>query len=436
MLKRPKISKVTCDICFKQDDFFLCAKCFSLYLEKSISFKLSTNTEKNYLKSAIQEILTKNYQNFLIYNHKILKINTIEKLKKNLKQTSSALNIKQNIINSISNEIKKKKENLSKFREILENVKKKHKFISEENLTDVKETELSLNWKKIQIAKILMKIFFLNSIDAQEYFEMQEYVKPEYNKNSFNETRKNSLKENDFKEFDKIPNILSFSDSFLFRIKDTKEYEIKYEKFIKFKQNIFKNKMNIFRLNSFIFSLISGLKYLSSIFDISLPYEIQQIESFLILNPFNEKIYNLYLPYEINLNSDPEVDKTLNEILQGYIYLDINLKFLTNLLNLRENKNELNYKIYKKCISFRNLHMFFTPDLNDFLNVKCLIPEEDEFYFHHVHMSDDYKFMDMEIVGHMKNEDEEYKVEIQTVNLNLKTKNEVDGYVLIENYFS
>jgi len=439
MLKRPNIYKVTCEICFKQDEFFLCNKCFSLYLEKSITFEQSTHGEKVRLKSSIQEILNKNYESLLLYNHKFLKINKLEKLKKNIKQTSTILSIKQTLINSFSNEITKKKENLIKFRGFIDKERKKYKFNSEENFTQyMKETESSLGWKKNQIANILMKIFFINSIDSQEYFEIQEYVKPEYKMNNNDDK---SIKESDFREFDKIPNILSFSDSLLFKIQDAKEYDFNYEKSVKFKKNVLRNKINIFRLNSFIYCVMSGIKFLSSIFNLPLPYEIQQVESYLIYNPVNDQVHCLYLPYELIMNSDPDADKKLNEILQGYIYLDINLKFITNILNLKENKKEANFKIYKRCLSFRNLHAIFTPDIKEFLNVKSLIPEEDEFFFHHVHMSDEYKFMDMEIVGSIKNEEEEeFENHILTdkiVNEKVKTTNsEFDEYVLIENYFS
>ena len=47
-------------------------------------------------------------------------------------------------------------------------------------------------------------------------------------------------------------------------------------------------------------------------------------------------------------------------------------------------------------------------------------------------MSDEYKFMDMEIVGNIKNEEEEFENQIQPdqiINVN-------DGFVLLENYFS
>ena len=438
MMKRPKISKVMCDICYKSDEFYLCCECFRKYLEKSIKFRNSINSEKVSLQTLIQEILSKNYQSLLIYNQKLFKLNTIERLKKKLQRIESDYANKQNIINSISLEIKKRKENLKKIREILESERIKLNNSQTNNLRKSKDslkvTESLCKEKKIKLAKSILNISIINIIDVNEYFMMQEFVKPDVIEN-----RQKLNKENIFKEFDEIQNILSFSDSVI--VKDTRDYDIKYEKFIKFKQTILKNRQSIFKLNSFIFSLLSGIKFLSSILDIYLPYEIYSSEDFLILNPTVEKIYCLYLPADVNSTSN------LNEVIQGYTYLDFNLKFITKFLRINQDGRVC--KKYKSSKSFQKCHAIFTPDLNVFLSVKIFLEENIwKFCDKKILIDGSNKNTNVKIdqVDGVKFEEDLFEIEteidiegnsnsIEVEKLNEKDKNEVQRFVLLENYF-
>ena len=142
---------------------------------------------------------------------------------------------------------------------------------------------------------------------------------------------------------------------------------------------------------------------MSSSLDIPLTYTFEETNLLKIKNEIIDCNYTLYL----DSNPDTHNENYLNELMQGYSYLDKNLQVLLNYLK-PDLKSSKDVKKYKKGFSFTNQHNLFTHDLIEFLNISKIIPDK---------------------VLSLKEKEKEIKI------LEQKNLREDDGFVLIDNYY-
>jgi len=424
-----KLRSPCCEICFKHDEFCLCGICFSIYRERSINFRKLVKAEKYHLKFAIQEIINKNYQNYIYFNKKSEKMINIDKLNKKINDVNARINNKQNLIEDIKQKIKTKKFNLKSIKEVLskensflENGKNTNlqglKIMEEKKYTKEKMNNLYLNY--------LLNLIFYKRLEIENYFEIQEYVKPDISENNnfqgSSPGSTNNSTPNDMKEFDKLLNVLSVSNTGLLFNYNHKEFDINYHKVIRIKPEILKNKNKIFELNNFIFSLILFQKNISNELNIILPNlffekDIMKISAF-----SSENIFPLFLEYDMNSHNE----NYFQELIQGYMFLDLNLKYIFSYVKPELIKKKVNK--YKKCYSYENNtnHKF---DLKEFLNINKLLPKLKELKFDEDKNLYAGKYGEIIDIGF-----ESFEVKI--INVEDKKSKEEEGFVFIDNFYA
>jgi hypothetical protein len=426
-----KPSKLCCDICFKYDEFSLCEKCFSVYREKSINFRKQVKAEKYQLKSAIQEIINKNYQTFIYSNKKSERFISLDRLQKKINDAHSRIKYKQNLIIEIKEKIKTKKLNLKRMKEILF---KEYSFLDKGKNANFQGQKI-MEEKKYNKEKMssfylnyLLNLIFYKRIEIEEFFEIQEYVKPDISQNNnlqgnASGSNSNNLTPNDMKEFDKLPNVLSVSNSGVLFNYNHKEFDINYDKVIRIKPEILKNKNKIFVLNNFIYSLILFQKNISVELNINLPNLFQESDIMKIKSGFTDNICTLYLDYDINIHNE----NYFNELIQGYMYLDINLKIIISYLKPELIKREV--KKYKNCFSYgyNSNHIF---DLKEFLNINKLLPKLQD------SSRDKDKILNAGRYGEIIDMRPDESFEVKIISVEDKKIKEEEGFVIIDNFYT
>lgn len=421
-LSMSKIGKVPCEICFKYDEYCICGKCFQFYLEKNFLFRRDINSSKYLLRSAIQENLNKNNKVIQIYNKNSIKNLIYQKDSLKVLENSSFLKIRQNMIIILVDKIKNKKDNLNKLKDIL--AKQNNFLVTEKiNIERLRHTNIELNFNLMDIKKYFLekyiKIIFDPKDNSSEFFELSEYVKPD-----LRVAKSNKM---EFKDFDNIPNVLSFSNSGSFRNPNNKEeVDIKYDNNIKIKSAILQNKNTILKLNQYIYKVIYFLIKISKTLNIILSCELFENFSYKIKNNFNSAEYNLY----IDPNNKNYTEVMLNEIMTGYTYLDINIKYIKQYFGFDKN-NLFNFtKLKDKNLDHNKFFTHFNPDINTFLNLTSLLPN----YFTNVQI-------EVNKINQQTNKSQKIrKIENTFENVGVIKENkkwrEDDGFLIIDNYYA
>jgi hypothetical protein len=293
--------KYKCELCHHTDEFLLCSKCVDNYLNRSFQFKQSIVKEKNILQQTIQDLLlNKNYKKLMDYNNKKnLEIKIIKRLKQMEK-------IDQNITDK-TNKIKEIKEIINIKKNTLKN-----------NSLLILDTEIIKrvlppidNLKKNYMIKLANIIFNYNTIEISNYLEIQTYVKP------------NIIQSTIEMNFENLPNVLSSHIDI-----KSEDILIGYDKFLNIKSDVLTNQHSMNKLTGFIYKVIFFQESFSRLFHMCLPYEINGLS---ILNKFIDKSYSLQYTKYMKENE-------LHDLIQGYLYLDRNLKYIYNYIKIREIK--------------------------------------------------------------------------------------------------
>jgi hypothetical protein len=418
-----KSGKLTCDICFKFDEFALCNKCFQVYREKTITFRKNVKSEKFQLKSCLQEIINQNYQTFNSWNKKSERIIKLDKLQRMVNDVESVLKLKKNMIIVITEKIKKKKENLKKFKEIIF----KENRLLDDGINAHPQGLKIMNDKKVHREKInlfyldhLLNSIFRKRIEMEDYLEIQEYVKPDLAKKQGSNkiegqvsSNAHCMSGNDMREFDNLPNVLSVTNSGVLFNYNHKDYDFNYDKVIKIKSEVLKNRQKVFNINNYIYSLVIFQKCFSIVVDIPLTYSFDENDILKIKNPVTDSQYTLYLDSDVNTHNE----NYLNELIQGYMYLDINLKNLLGFLKPEIIRKEV--KKYKNCYIYSSSPA--TSDMKEFLNINKLLPKlNEDLYMGFGEMIEVKKY-------------DSYDIQIMSVED--KKLREEEGFVIIDNFY-
>lgn len=399
-----------CEICYNFDEFYACHNCFHSYLEKTINFRKYINSDKYELKSAIQDILSKNAKKIVLYNKNSLRNAQLQQSKIELKQIESEYTKKAHLKNLLLELVNKKRENVKHIKETYETYiqyidkGKSNNTNVNTNTNIITYMNLTKKVKRYFINCLLLNTFNDQYIKISDFFEIQEFLKPDFAKSN----------KNDLKDFDNIPNVLSISESGLFNNVYLNN-DMNEEKSIKINPKILQNKFLLYNLNIYIYKIYFFVQRLLEYFHITSPYPLSD-EIFSVKNPNDEQLYSLYIEY---YNQEK-----INEIIQGYIYLDINLQFLRKYIH-----KYINNEVYTKNI------LCYTPDLRDFLNVKSI----SENYFTSNSENKELLKIDAKLLSTnkiFKIDNTSIEVEIpDNVKEQTKKYKEEDGFLIIDNYY-
>lgn len=320
-----KDNKYICNICFANDGYFLCKKCFESYhqkfREKKEKFGKSKIPEQieNLLKFNWEKSKTLNKKIWIDKNKQILinKINQEEILIKKYKEESEKNNklivsqqgknsrLDKNI-NSLNKESKKEND----FSYIEFNNVNNENFVNGNNLLNENN---DINKIKNEIYEINEKIkklkhTYINKLFNESFIENHSIIKPT---DFFNILSK--------EEQEKLVKNLNFS---VLELEDNKPKSKEL--------NLDALKVDIYlkRFNSFFISMFSFLIGAYKKFKINMPYKIEY-----------PKIYLDKLEYKIELKNEELNDAiAVDKAVQGFHLLNINYEFLINFIYGDSNK--------------------------------------------------------------------------------------------------
>lgn len=380
-------NKPKCELCLKRDTYQMCPNCFTDISNLNSNLRKSTRQETQELRESLKELISKNKaKSSQLAQHFYTQI-LINRISNEISSITTQNSIQRERIGKIKQEIENKEKRIARIKEKLKEIKASPWLnINKENRYS--DLMLCVSNRRIAYAKALFNTFVINAkayIPINEYFISNDHYFSSMNIN-------NKQKEEDEEMFhsiikyENVMKICSETANGKFIIEDQLIAPTEVFPF-KISPSVFKNRIKCIKLNRFLVAMMTFVFYSANKINICLPHFMD--------------------PFTIRGNKN---NKTLNGIFEPALMRKNNLEDIMTLVNLlNQNYNALIGIIYDKQQQSENTFNAKAQKKQiELFNLTYLMTQEQ--------MNDQLKRSNSQL-------------------LQLKTDTEVEGFVVLNDYF-
>lgn len=377
-------NRAKCEICLKRDKYQMCPNCFTDIKSVNITLRKNIKQDTHELRDLLKELMKKNKSKTNQLAHHFYTQLLINNISSEIANITSQNNNQSAKIEKIKEEIENKQKKISQMKDKLKEMKASNWMnLNKEN--SFSDLMLHLSNRKIAYVKALFNIFVIN---AKAYIPIQEYfINNDHYFTSMNINHKQ--KEEDEEMFhsiiknENVIKICSETANGKFLIEDQIVPPTEIFSF-KISPSILKNRIKCLKLNRFIVAMMTFIYYSSIKLNICLQHSMD--------------------PFCIQSNKN---NKTLNGIFEPSSMRKNNLEDIMNLVNLlNQNYNALISIVYDTQRYDKTNKAQMKPI--EFFNFNFLMTKEQ--------MNEQLKRSNSQLIQ-------------------LKTDTEVEGYVVLNDYF-